>query len=356
MKPFRYTRQYRDRHGRLRIEFRYRGKTIPLRATPGTAEFQDEYDRARLLMEGDPSAARAPGVRKPLANTLRWLCAEWFGSAEFEQLAASTRKDRRLILEAIWDEPIRPGSKAVFADCPLAALTSEHVKVLRDRKKHAPNAANARLKTLHVLFKWGRGKGSLVGNPASDVDKLQASGDGHHVWTEAECEQFRRRYPLGSRARLAFELLFGTGCRRSDVVLLGRQHLHNGRLTFTQTKNRRRKPVSVEIPVTAELQQAIDATELGDLAFLTNEAGRPFTAEQFGDWFRRKCDDVGLRHCSAHGVRKARATFLANSGCTAHELMAILGWLSLSEAARYTREADRRRNAERGMARAQSKN
>ena len=41
---FRYTRSYRDRHGKMRIEYRRRGKTIPLRGMPGTAEFQNTYD------------------------------------------------------------------------------------------------------------------------------------------------------------------------------------------------------------------------------------------------------------------------------------------------------------------------
>jgi integrase len=284
-------------------------------------------------------------------NTLRWLCTEYMKSAEFEQLARITRRDRRAILESMLSECLHPGSSRAFAQCPLQSISSEHIKVLRDRKKHAPTAANARLKALKVLFKWGRGKGGLAGNPTSDVEKLKVSGDGHHAWTEQEREQFKRHHPLGTKARLAFAILFHTGQRRSDVVLLGRQHVYSGRLSFTQTKNRRRKPIAVDIPITTELQQAIDATTIGDFTFLTNERGKPFTAEHFGDWFRGKCDEAGLHHCSAHGLRKAAATFLADNGCTAHELMAILGWLSLSEAERYTRSADRKRNAERGMAR-----
>jgi hypothetical protein len=76
---------------------------------------------------------------------------------------------------------------------------------------------------------------------------------------------------------------------------------------------------------------------------------RPFTATQLSDWFRRRCDEAG--HCSANGLRKSAATFHAGNGCIAHDLMAILGWLSLSEVERYTRKADRKHNAERGMQR-----
>jgi hypothetical protein len=45
----------------------------------------------------------------------------------------------------------------------------------------------------------------------------------------------------------------------------------------------------------------------------------------------------------------AAATVAAENGATAHELMAIFGWLSLKEAERYTRGAERAKLAERGM-------
>ena len=345
---FKYVRSYKDRHGRVRVEYRRNGKTIPIHAQPGSVDFQVAYERARARFEIDDKSTTAVDTSP---SSLRWLCVEYFKSAEFEQLAPITRKMRRGVLESTLLEPFRAGSLRLFADCPLRSITDEHVKVLRDRKKHAPTAANARIKALHVLFKWGRSKGGLTHNPAQGAEKLKVFGDGHHSWTEQEREQFKTRHLVGSKARLAFALLFHTGQRRSDVVLLGRQHVHNGRLSFTQMKNRRNNPVPVEIPIAQELLHVLAATTTGDLTFLTNEQNKPFTAAQFGDWFRRRCDEAGLSHCSAHGLRKSAATFHADNGCTAHELMAILGWLSLSEAERYTRNADRKRNAERGMAR-----
>ena len=51
-----YTRSYRDRHGKLRIEYRRNGKTKPLRGTPGTAEFQAAYDAAASEIDQTQSA------------------------------------------------------------------------------------------------------------------------------------------------------------------------------------------------------------------------------------------------------------------------------------------------------------
>jgi integrase len=278
---------------------------------------------------------------------------DYFKSAEFEQLAPSTQRARRLVLEGMLKEPIRPDAAAEFADCPVIRLTPAHVKVLRDRKRTYPEAANIRVKALRGLLKWAidNNKGGLTVNVARDVPKLKVREDGYHAWTQEEREQFERRHPIGTKARLAFALLFHTGQRRSDVVLFGRQHVHNGKLRFTQQKNRRRKPISLELPILPELQHILDASPLGDLTFLVTEHGRPFAVAGFGNWFRERCNEAGLERCTAHGLRKAAATVAAENGATAHELMSIFGWLTLKEAERYTRTAERKRLAERGMGR-----
>lgn len=348
---FPYTRRYRDRHGKWRIEYRRAGRTIALGGTPGTAQFQAEYDEARVLIEG-PHAPAKQGVLK--GGTLRWLCVQWFASAEYGQLAPSTQRDRRRVLESILSEPIRPGSPATFADCPLSRMASDHVKVLRDRKRVVPDAANTRLKLLRGIFRWALDSniGGIDHNPARDVPKLKTSGDGYHCWTADEREQFEQCHSIGSKARLAYELIFRTGQRRSDVVVLGRQHIRGGKLCFTQAKNKRRKPISLELPILPELQRVLDESPLGELTFLVNEYGKPFAVAGFGNKFRDWCNDAGLPpHCSAHGLRKSAATVAAENGATAHELMSIFGWLSLKEAERYTRSAERGRLAERGMGR-----
>ncbi|MDH2383658.1 tyrosine-type recombinase/integrase [Bradyrhizobium sp. CER78] len=53
--------------------------------------------------------------------------------------------------------------------------------------------------------------------------------------------------------------------------------------------------------------------------------------------------------CRPHGLRKTLGRRMADAGCTAHEIMAVLGHLTLAEAERYTREADRRRGGRRAI-------
>jgi site-specific recombinase XerD len=76
------------------------------------------------------------------------------------------------------------------------------------------------------------------------------------------------------------------------------------------------------------------------------EQGKPLTAAGFGNWFRDRCDEAELFELSAHGVRKAAATRAAESGATAHQPMAMFGWLTLKQAEHYTRLAERARLAQ----------
>jgi len=85
------------------------------------------------------------------------------------------------------------------------------------------------------------------------------------------------------------------------------------------------------------------------LAYIATAYGKPFTANGFGNWFRDRCDEAGLELCAAHGLRKAGATIAADNGATEFELMSIYRRESPSEAARYTRKANRKRIAARSI-------
>ena len=182
-------------------------------------------------------------------------------------------------------------------------------------------------------------------DPTRDVRAVRVKSDGYHSWTDDEIAQLEARHPIGSRARLAFALCLYTGQRRSDVVRMGRQHVRNGELLVKQQKT----GAELSIPVDPDLQEIIAASVVGQMTFLTTEFGKPFSAAGFGNWFREQCDTAGLRHCSAHGLRKAAARRMAEKGCTEHEIAAITGHASLREVQRYTKAADQKRLAAAAM-------
>lgn len=345
-----YVYEDMDRHGNVRI-YVWRGKgfrKVRLRERPGTPEFRRAYDAALAASASNtPPADARPGLsRQVRPGTLRWMCVRYFKeSAEFRRLAPRTQKVRRLVLESAFDELIAPDRTERFADFPLERLTAKSIRVLRDRKVDAPESGNARVKALRQVFAWALEAEvpGVANNPARDVPYFPSSGDGFHTWSKEEIEQFETRHPVGTKARLALALLLFTGVRRSDVVKLGRQMIRNGWLRFTETKGRTQKVKDRELPVLPDLQAVIDATPGDNMTFLVTEFGAPFSEAGFGNWFRDRCNEAALPHCSAHGLRKAGATIAAENGATEHQLMAIFGWDSPKQAAVYTRKANRKR-------------
>jgi integrase len=193
------------------------------------------------------------------------------------------------VTEETCAEPITPGSSDNFGIMPLSAVSTANLQILRDRKKHVPSAQINRVKAIKALFKWALAEKKIPTNPARDLVVDAAPAGGHHSWTADEVRQFEERHPIGTKARLALALLLWTGVRRSDLVKLGKQHVRNGWLRFTQQKNRNRRPVQVAVPILPELQAVIDASPTGNLTFLMTKAGAPYTLWGFGNWFRDRC-------------------------------------------------------------------
>jgi hypothetical protein len=80
------------------------------------------------------------------------------------------------------------------------------------------------------------------------------------------------------------------------------------------------------------------------VTIINTEFGKPFTVDGFSQFMRDAITEAGLTlDCKPHGLRKTLGRRMADAGCSAHEIMAALGHTTLSEAERYTREADRRR-------------
>jgi integrase len=127
----------------------------------------------------------------------------------------------------------------------------------------------------------------------------------------------RRQHPAG--------LAYGNAAREGRGLSrrVGKQHLRDGVLIFTQAKNAKRKPVRLEIPVVPELARIIEATPSSALTFLTSERGSAYTVDSFGNRFRAWCRAADLPQCSPHGLRKAAAGRLAELGASAHEIMAV---------------------------------
>jgi integrase len=330
-----------DRYGKVRWYVRVSGKKRRVLGEPGEIAFMEAYHAAVAEMLGQST----PRATKRREGTLEWLGNQYFAAGEFRRLDERSQRTRRNVLNACFDEPLRPGSTAKIGECPLREFGTKHVVVLRDRKLDKPGAANNRLKYLGSMFAWAVKNKQVSENPIYEVAALEYGSAGFHTWTADEMAAFEAKWPLGTKPRLAYALLLYTGARRGDVVTFGRQHVKNGVLTFVPSKTKRLRADPVHVPILPPLSKAIAAGPTGNLTFLVTEYGRSFTSAGFGNWFAEKCAEAGLPNCTAHGLRKAGATIVAERGASERQLMAMYGWSTPSQASVYTKAADRKRLA-----------
>lgn len=327
-----YLETFLTRHGKRVWYFRAgKGKRIRLPDEYGTPAFQDAYRQALAgLLAGNKTT-----------RTLAWLIEEYRRSPAWNALARETRKQFVYQLD-------RMREKA--GEAPIIDIKPASIAAGRDARAAKPSDANKYLKASVALFRFAVDRQWLRDNPAKGIAKLKTASIGFHTWTEEEAKAFEARWQLGTRERLAFDLLVYTGVRRSDVVRLGRQHVRDGEITITTEKSRNMgKPVEVTITILPPLVQSIRATVTGDMTFLTTSRGTAFTKESFGNWFRRACQDAGVPG-SSHGLRKLAAVRMAEGGATEAELNAVFGWADgSSESATYIRKASRKRLSRGGI-------
>ena len=114
-------------------------------------------------------------------------------------------------------------------------------------------------------------------------------------------------------------------------------------------KDESRSHKKMAIPIAPELRKIIDGSPTGDFNFLVTGRNKPFTAAGFGNWFRDRCDEAGLKGLSAHGLRKALQTIAAEVGLSDRQLMAIAGHETPKMTSLYTRDRNRASLAESGM-------
>jgi integrase len=303
-----------------------RGARVRLPDEYGTDEWWSAYQAA---IAGKPTK-----VTKAVPGTIAWLVVSYRASAAWAGLELSTQRVRGRLLDRLC---------ADAGTVQASAITRAKVQEGLDRRAAKPEAANSWLKTIRQMLDHAVQMDIVPANVAKLVKPIPVKTGGHLPWTAAEVEAYEARHPVGTKARLAFDLLLYTGLRKSDIVAIGPQHLAGDVLDIVPHKTRRTTGVAVTLRVPAELLASIAATRVvGARTFVVTDYGLPFTANGFGNWFRDRCDEAGVTK-SAHGLRKAGAIRDAERGYTATQLMAKYGWVNIKEAELYTRQADRRR-------------
>jgi integrase len=265
------------------------GPRIRIRAEYGSEAFWVEY---RAALEGAPLPSKAAK-----AHTLAWAIDRYRNSSAWASMSTATRKQRENIFRAV----IRTAGASLLRD-----ITDETIRAGRERRAATPHSANNFLKTMRGFFAWAVEGKFVTVDPTKGVKLLAGpnDADGFHTWSQEELDQYEARWPLGTRERLAFDLLLYTGLRRGDAVRVGLQHVRDGVISIRTEKHRKGKAgEQVTIPILAPLAASIAATKTGDLTYLVTQAGRPWVKESFGTWFRRGLPRSALPRLGARAAQ-----------------------------------------------------
>lgn len=314
------------------------GKQIRIRGEYGSEAFMADYHKA--------ISGVAPELverQKYAPESFAWLIERYRETSAWTDLSLATRRQR----ENIFKNTIKMAGVV-----PYASIKKSSIVATRDKKRGTPSAANNFINTMRGLFTWAVEADLIDADPTTGVKGVKRpKTGGFHQWTEEEIANFETHWRIGTRERLAFEIMLNLGLRRGDVALLGKQHFTGGRIRLTTEKT----GTWLDLPTNSRLMSVIEQSPTGDLVLLAHAiTGRPMTKEGLGNWFRKAAVAAGVDG-NCHGLRKAAATRLAESGATIHELNAVFGWTGTAMASLYTEKANRGRLADNAAAKEANK-
>lgn len=314
---------FKDRHGNDRAYLRIPGeKAVPLPGVPGEPKFQAAYNEAVAA-----HAANAIDRSVATAGTMRDLAERYYATGRYKDKSERTRYVEKKIFDRFM---------AKHGDKRATAIETRHLDGIFTSMSDTPAAAMDLRKRLKNLFRLAIKLGWRKDDPLVATDTFK--GGTWHTWSDDEIAAFEAHWPVGTRQRLAFDLLIFTGQRSGDVRRMTWAHVAGGKVRVKQAKT----GAELTIMRHPDLAPSLDAFRKDVGCIVVTEFGKPFSEHGFGNWM---ADAIGAAMlpdaCVTHGVRKAAARRLAEAGCTPHEIQSITGHTTLKEVERYTAAVSR---------------
>jgi Phage integrase family len=368
-----------SQRGQLRYYVHLRNK-LPknrIRAEFGTPEFEAEVNAAiaaQIALYGNGgdyiNAQKQRNERHPALpttpaqpGTLRWYwnshkhSDHWLGdlSVGLEGLAESTRLQRTGLIESLLPEN---GEK------PFAVLTRKVIKA--EMKARTPSQAGNLLSALRGMIRWMIDEGHLdedddptIGLRSGKAKASRESG-GFVPWTEDDMALYRAKWPLGTEARLMFDILHYTFLRLGDAHRFGPPHLRQivRKMAVQIATEKSRGNTTVTVPVHPEFAESLRAARAAGIIGAEVFSGKwvrdrvlPMNKKAWAAKFKKYAILAGVNEPkkSCHGVRKARAEVAAYADCTESQMMAMFGWTDPKMPAHYIAQANREKLGISGM-------
>ncbi|WP_306446769.1 tyrosine-type recombinase/integrase [Falsiruegeria mediterranea] len=339
-----------NRNGSPRYRVRaegQKGRKITIPVGPDDPDFANHYYAARSGETWHPSAPQS------VERSLDWAKDRYLSFLE-KMLSAgqgskATLRQRRSILTRVCDHLDSEGDR--YGDFDVEAPTSAFLEV-RDAWADRPGAADNMIKTVKAMYAWLIERGMVKINPAAGIAPINTSPKGGAIpWTAADLKRFKDAYPKGTTQFLWLTLQAFTTCRIGDAIWLGRDQetTRKGQI-YLEWQPRKKGSSFVSLPMLPPLFEATRTVKVVGPAYILGKRGRPYkTAESLRNQVRKWCDDAGLPDRSSHGIRKAMADLMAESGATQHQIMAVMSHTQAKTSEIYTKGVRRRILAEDGI-------
>ena len=290
--------------------------------------------------------ATAPEVKKQACNEIRHdVHAQFFGHPDFTQRRKpGTQISLRVMIDILRESPIARG--------PLTGLKPDHVShhCNEIEKEHGHSRGDYQALILSVLWKFARKRlskecklGGLV-NPVRERERTYKAKP-RKAWLLA----VQRAFYEGAREhlQLAFALLLYTGQRRGDVCRMRWTDIEDVKggeqgLAVVQEKTGETVPVLLH----SVLRRAImrHARERKSEFILATPTGKRYDKGWLTKVIQARLVEIGQPKSkyTLHGLRKAAAVLLAESGATVEQLMSVMSWKTPTQAIYYCREANKK--------------
>ncbi|HUZ73183.1 MAG TPA: tyrosine-type recombinase/integrase [Stellaceae bacterium] len=322
-----------------RVYFYHRKTMTKLPGEPGTTSFMDTLAAAE-------NCAAAVTETSALPGTLGALIGAYRASPEFTELAERTRRDYQKVFDYL--KPLDP--------LPLHEIDGAYLYQVRDKAfaKRRRRFANYVKQVLSRLFNWGKRRGLAPANPAADVDAIRRPRDAKSVnrsWKDAEIAAVLAA--ASPELKVAIALGAYLGLREADMLVVTWKAYDGTAFEIRQRKTGE----TLWIPAHAELRAILNAAKVRRTSpiIVVGARGQPYTQTGFQTRFFGLIRKLRLEGkigdgLSFHGLRHTVGRKLAETGCDARTIAAILGHATTAMADHYSRHADRRQLARAAVA------
>jgi integrase len=263
-----YLHCFRDRHGRARYYFRYRGQRWPIPA-PGTEGFATAYDGLLAHIKANPFPRRDNVEFMP--GSLGWAIERFLASPLYNERAETTKRNYRRVLDQL---------RQRYGAGLLGDLKPRHVRTIRNEiAATSTTAADIAMSLISALWEFATEKLGLEldADPTHGVPRVHEVKREHEPWPPELIERFMRK----ARASLswAVKLALYTGQRRSDLVKMKWSQFDGEYIEVRQQKTGE----LLSIPCHKDLRAELETMPRVADTILVGERGAAHRVEPLGD-------------------------------------------------------------------------